>query len=61
MTDSDFLGRLEAEAQLQAKINHERWLPPQLDPLMTLIAQYAWQTLAVAAVVTSLLAHWATK
>lgn len=55
MPDSDFLERLQSEAQLQAKIHQERWLPPQLDPVATLIAQYAWQTLLVAAVITSIL------
>lgn len=55
MTNSDFLERLQAEAQLQAKIHQDRWLPSQLDPVATLIAQYSWQTLIVAAVMTSII------
>lgn len=60
MTNSDFLDRLQAEAKLQAKLHQDRWLPSQLDPVVTLIAQYPWQTLSVAAVVTSMVVRWLT-
>lgn len=60
MTNPDFLERLQAEAQLQAKLHQDRWLPSQLDPLVTLIAQYPWQTLSVAAIVTSIIVRLLT-
>lgn len=42
-----FLAKLEQEAARQAKLYHQRVLPPQLDRVTTLIGKYPWQVILI--------------
>lgn len=50
----DFLQRLQEEANLQARLEQHRLLPPQIDWLTSLIGNYSWQLLLVGSGITAL-------
>lgn len=51
---SDFLAKLQEEAALQAKLEHHRLLPPQLDFITSFIGRYPWQVLLTLSGITAL-------
>lgn len=55
METSDFLAKLQDEAALQARLNSQRLLPKQLDPLTSLIGNYTWQVLLVVSLISAVL------
>lgn len=55
LSQQDFLTKLKAEAQSQAKLEKSRFLPPELDSVTSFIGRHPWQVLLVASGLTSLL------
>lgn len=53
VSQSEFLALLEKEAKYQAVLEKQRLLPKQLDGLARLVIQYPWQTVALAAALSS--------
>ncbi len=51
---TQFLKRLEREAQIQAQLSSHRLLPRQLDELSAFVATHVWQVSLFAAVVTAM-------
>ncbi len=49
-----FLEKLQEQAQLQARLNSNRFLPTQLDSFTSFFGRYPWQVLLVASGITSL-------
>lgn len=47
LTTEQFLEKLEQEATLQSKLQHQRLLPQQLDAITSLIGRYPWQTIMI--------------
>lgn len=52
---SDFLAKLQEEAALQAKLEHHRLIPPQLDFITSIIGRYPWQVLLALSGITALI------
>lgn len=52
---SDFLSKLQEEAALQAKLEHHRLIPPQLDFITSFIGRYPWQVFLVLSFITALI------
>ncbi len=53
-TKNQFITKLQQEAKLQARLNEERLLPRQLDPLTSVIGNYAWQVLMALSFISAL-------
>lgn len=49
-----FLNKLQAQAELQARLNNRRFLPEQLDEVTSFIGRYPWQVLLAVSGLTSL-------
>lgn len=57
-SSTDFLLKLEKQAELQARIYHTRVLPSRLDVLTAFIGNYPWQTILFLSGITALLFSW---
>jgi hypothetical protein len=49
-----FLSKLQAQAELQARLNTHRFFPSQMDEITSFIGRYPWQVVLVASGLTSL-------
>lgn len=54
MNKDDFLGKLQLQAEKQAKLHHSRFLPAQLDFITSFIGHHPWQVMMVVSFVTAL-------
>ncbi|MDQ3008386.1 MAG: hypothetical protein M3Q81_02205 [bacterium] len=61
MQNSDFVAKLQQEAQLQARLNQEHLIPSQLDWLTSFIGRYSWQVILLSSGVTALLLKLLTE
>lgn len=52
--NQDFLNKLKQEAQAQAKLEHTRFIPVELDIFTSFIGRKPWQVLVIASGLTSL-------
>ncbi len=61
MTDSDltdFLDRLQTEADLQARLHQQRFIPARLDALTSFIGRYPWQVVLLLSGLTAAGVTW---
>lgn len=54
LSSNEFLKKLKQEAEAQAKLEKQRFLPQELDGLTSFVGRHPWQVLVIASGLTSL-------
>ena len=54
-TNNSFINTLQKEAKRQSPLSQSRFFPSPLDPVMTFVGNYPWQTILVLSGLTAIL------